>query len=216
MSNSDWPVPFLLSSQTLQIDAVVTFCVAILVTTMINAEAQAFAATFLGDYRQDTKDRFNFNVFLHLDILGIICYLAGGFGWPRMVDVDTKRFKHPRAYLVITRCVGPLANLLLAGIAGSLVMIMRKFEYDPRVFLLIVGVNITTAVYNLLPIPPLAGGVLVSSLLPQGMDRVRRWFNLIAPYLLVAFLLEERMRGKIPLRGFLDPVIIAIYQYIIK
>ena len=98
-----------------------TFCVSVLLATMINAEAQAFAATFLGDARIGARDRFNFNVFLHLGMLGTICYLVGGFGWPRKLDVDPSKFKHPRAYLVITRAVGPMANLLLASIAGSLV-----------------------------------------------------------------------------------------------
>ena len=88
---------------------------------MVNAEAQAFASTFLGDSRIGAKDRFNFNVFLHLDILGSICYLVGGFGWPRQLDIDRSKFEHPRLYTVITRSSGPLANLLLAGIAGSLV-----------------------------------------------------------------------------------------------
>ena len=103
MPASAWPVPFILTPQTLQIDTIVSFCVSILLATMVNAEAQAFAATFLGDARKDPKDRFNFNAFLHLDILGTICYLVGGFGWPRELDVDPSKFKHPRAYLVITR-----------------------------------------------------------------------------------------------------------------
>ena len=145
----------------------VAFVVSVLLAVMVNAEAQAFAGTFLGDSRVGAKDRFNFNAFLHLGILGSICYLVGGFGWPRIMDLDRSKFKHPRLYMVILRCAGPLANLLLAGIAGSLVTVMKSFEWDPRVFLMVIGVNVTTAIYNLVPMPPLAMGSLVCELLPE-------------------------------------------------
>ena len=116
-----------------------------------------------------TAGRFNFNCLLHLSLLGTICYLVAGFGWPRTVDIDPGKFKHPRAYTVITRLIGPLANLLLAGIAGSLVMIMNQLEWDPRVFLMLIGVNITTAIYNLIILPPLAGGHLGQRIAAAGI-----------------------------------------------
>jgi Zn-dependent protease len=152
-----WPVPFILSPHNLAIDAVTAFVVSVLLACMVNAEAQAFVSTFLGDTRVGAKDRFNFNVFLHLDILGSICYLVGGFGWSRTMEIDRSKFAHPRLYTAITRLAGPVANLLLAGIGASLVSIMTSLEWEPRVFLMIIGVNVTTAIYNLIPIPPRPG-----------------------------------------------------------
>jgi len=214
MSSSAWPVPFILAPQTLQVDAVVTFCVSILLTSMINAEAQAFAATFLGDARKDAKDRFNFNVFLHLDILGTICYLVAGFGWPRMINVDTGKFKHPRAYMVITRAVGPLANLLLAGIAGSIVTVMHSFQWNPRVFLMVIGVNVTTAVYNLIILPPLAAGVLLQEMIPPGYATLRRIFWQAGPFLILALALLERLSPQGIVGPYLNPLIVAIFNFI--
>jgi Zn-dependent protease len=211
MLTSAWPVPFILTPQTLEIDAIVSFCVSVLLATMVNAEAQAFASTFMGDSRIGARDRFNFNVFLHLDILGTMCYLVGGFGWPRQLDVDTSKFKHPRVYLVITRTVGPLANLMLASIAGSLAMVMMKYEYDPRVFLMVVGVNITTAIYNLIILPPLAAGVAVGELLPEGP---RYWFLLAGPCLLLALALVERLSSQGIVGPYLNPMVMAVYHYL--
>lgn len=134
MTSSMWPVPFFIDPQHLAMDAVTSFCVSVLIANTINAEAQAFAATFLGDFRSGDSKRFNFNCFLHLSLLGTICYLVAGFGWPRTVDIDPTKFKHPRAYTVATRFAGPLANLLLAGISGSIVMIMQAVEFDARLF----------------------------------------------------------------------------------
>ena len=64
-----WAVPFIINPQNLAIDAVAAFCVSVMLAIMLNAEAQAFVAAFLGDSRVGATDRFHFNVFLHMDIL---------------------------------------------------------------------------------------------------------------------------------------------------
>ncbi len=209
--NTAWPVPFIITPQNLAIDAVTSFCVSVLLALMVNAEAQAFVSTFLGDSRTGAKDRFHFNAFLHMDILGGICYLVGGFGWPRMMDLDRSKFKHPRLYTVIARCAGPVANLLLAGIAGSLVAVMKSFEWDPRVFLMVIGVNVTTAIYNLIPIPPLALGSLVCELLPQ--DRAKAILAQIGPYLIIALVLLERLTHQGIISPYIDPLVKTIFAY---
>lgn len=208
-----WPVPFILAPNTLAIDAVVSFCVSVLLAVMINAEAQAFVSTFLGDSRKDAKDRFHFNAFLHVDILGTICYLVGGFGWPRTMELDASKFKRPRLYMVISRLAGPMANLLLAGIGGSIVTFMNIMEWEPRVFLMVIGVNVTTAVYHLLPIPPLAMGSLVTELMPPDNVRARSLFRLLGPYLVVALTLMDRITHQGLISPYFDPIIKAVYAY---
>jgi Zn-dependent protease len=211
---SAWPVPFIISSQNLAIDAITAFCVSALMAMMINAEAQAFAAAFLGDSRVGAKDRFHFNAFLHLDILGAICYLVGGFGWPRTMDVDPSKFARPRLYTVLTRLAGPLANLVLAGIAGSIVSLMKTMEWNPRVFLMVVGVNITTAIYNLIPLPPLSMGMLVRELIPPTAVGTRSLFLQIGPFLIVALALTERITHQGIISPYLDPIIQTIFTYV--
>jgi Zn-dependent protease len=214
MNSNFWPVPFFIGPQYLAVDAVISFCVAVLVAVTINAEAQAFAATFLGDTRTGDSRRFNFNCLMHLSLLGTICYLVGGFGWPRTVHVDPGKFKHPRAYLVITRLAGPIANLLLAGIVGSIVMIMKAVNSDPRVFLMLVGVNVTTAIYNLIVLPPLAAGILVSELLPPGFATLKYWFLQVGPFLILALAFLERLSPQGIVSPYLNPIIMAVFNYI--
>ena len=207
-------LPYILDPANLRLDAVVSFVVVVLITLTINAEAQSFMATILGDARTGAKDRFNFNFMLHLDIWGALCYLAGGFGWPRPIAVDESKFKYPGLYTFLTRLAGPVANLLLAGIVGSIVSIMKIVEFNPLVFLMLLGVNVTTAIYNLIPIPPLAGGALISALMPKTLDRVKWLFNLIGPYLIVAIIILERIKGEVPFRGYLDPLVVAVFNFI--
>jgi Zn-dependent protease len=212
---SAWPMPFIISPQNLAVDAVTAFCVSVLLAVMINAEAQAFASTFLGDTRVGAKDRFHFNAFMHLSILGTVCYLVGGFGWPRTMDIDRGKLAHPRIYTLIIRLAGPLANLLLAGIAGSLATIMKTFEWDPRVFLMLIGVNITTAVYNLIPLPPLAMGSLVCELFPSGAARTRSLFLQAGPFLVVALVLWERITQHGIISPYLNPLVGATFTFLL-
>jgi Zn-dependent protease len=211
---SSWPVPFVLDPSTLSIDSATAFCVSVLVAITLNAEAQAFMSNFLGDRRTGARDRLHFNAFLHLDILGSICYLVGGFGWPRAFDIDASKFEYPRLYMVLTRVAGPLANLLMASIVGSIVMIFNAFEYNPRVFLMVVGVNITTAIYNLIPLPPLAAGHLIVALLPPSQDRIRWLLLLAGPYLVLSLALVERLTHHAIFSPYFDPIIRSIYSYI--
>lgn len=214
MIPSNWPVPFFIDPQHLAVDAVVSFCVSVLLAVTINAEAQAFVATFLGDSRTGDSRRFSFNCVLHLSLLGTICYLVGGFGWPRTVDVDPGKFKHPRAYLVITRLAGPIANLLLAGIVGSIVMVMKTMSFDAHVFLMVVGVNVTTAIYNVIPLPPMAAGVLVQELIPPGLATVRQIFRQAGPFLILALALLDRLQPGGIISPYLNPVVMGVFAYI--
>jgi Zn-dependent protease len=212
-TSAAWPVPFVLGPQTLAIDAVTAFVVSVLLACMVNAEAQAFASTFLGDTRVGAKDRFNFNVFLHLDILGSICYLVGGFGWARKMDIDRSKLAHPRLYTVIIRLAGPVANLLLAGIATSVVSLMKSFEWDPLVFLMVVGVNVTTAIYNLVPIPPLAMGSLICELIPPDAVRTRSIFLQAGPFLVIALVFLERLTHHGIFSPYVDPLIKSTFAF---
>jgi Zn-dependent protease len=213
MSLGSWPIPYIIDPQNLAIDAVTAFCVSVLLAVMLNAEAQAFVSTALGDSRVGAKDRFHFNAFMHLDILGTICYLVDGFGWSRPMDIDRSRLRHPRFYTVIIRLAGPVANLLLAGIGASIATIMKTLEWDPRVFLMVIGVNITTAIYNLIPIPPLALGSLVVELLPSDAVRTRSLLLMAGPYLIVALALLDRITHQGILSPYLDPLIKTVFAF---
>jgi Zn-dependent protease len=211
---SSWPVPFFLDPSNFSIDALVTFCVSVLVTITLNAEAQAFVSNLLGDRRTGARDRLHFNAFLHLDILGSICYLVGGFGWPRNFDIDRSKFEYPRLYMVLSRAAGPVANLLMASIVGSIAMLINIFEYNPRVFLMVIGVNITTAIFNLIPIPPMAMGYLVLELIPQLDERFRTVALQIGPFVVLALAFLERVSHHTIFSPYFDPIIRVIYGYI--
>lgn len=209
-----WPVPFVIDFNNLALDAVVVFCISIFLAVMINAEAQAWMATTLGDARPDAKDRFHFNFFRHLGILGTISFFVGGFGWPKHVDIDSSKFRYPRLYTFFTRLAGPIANLLLAGIAGSMVVFGKFIDLDPRVFFMVIGVNVTTAVYNLLPIPPLLGGVGITSFIPKRFQELEKVIASQGPFIIIALFLFERVTHTGIVSPYLNPIVVAVFEFI--
>jgi hypothetical protein len=208
-------IPYIPDLHNLAFDNLVIFIVSALLAIMINAEAQAFMATVLGDSRADAKDRFHFNVFLHLSLPGSICYLLGGFGWPKPIDVDPSRFRFPRLFTVIVRFTGALANILLANIAASIIFALKFLETDLMVLLMVAGVNITTAVYHLIPIPPLAAGSLITIWFPQQSPLIRRVIYYSGSVVILAIFLTERITGVGIISPYLNPLVREVVRLIV-
>ena len=208
------PVPFLLDFGNLEVDKIIIFILSVLAAVTVNAEGQAMMATGLGDVQQDSKNRFHFNPLFHLDISGLLCFTVAGFGWPRYVPIQSDKFKHPNLYLILSRFAGPLANLLLAGIAGSIVWVMHIMGVEDQVFPILLSVNLMVFVFSFLPIPPLAGASLFSPLLPQNIQTVAKVAIKVFPYLLVVFFIILRFFHITIINDFLYPVVRSVFSFI--
>ncbi len=208
-------VPYIPDPGNLQLEPAIGFVLGVLFAVLFNAEGQAFLATSLGDRRVGATDRHHFNAFLHLDLLGTLAFLVAGFGWARRLDVNPARFEHPRLYLIISRLGGPLANLLFAGIMASMIQIvMTLMQLSPHIFLGVVAVNVTMAVYHLIPIPPLAMGNIWVELLPESQAQMKAWLLRLGPYVLLAILFSDRIYGTRVFSAHLDPVVRSLYAFI--
>jgi len=189
--------PFWLDLTRIRLDDMVSFILGILIAITVHAEAQAFAATFLGDAQADNSRRFHFNPLLHLDISGVICFLAAGFGWPRPVPMRIERFSRPRLYMLLASLAGPLANFLMASIAGSVIWLFKQYGVEDRVFGMVMTVNLAMATYHLLPIPPLAGSAILPALFPSAL---KAWPSRISyrtgSVLLILYFGFERVSGR--------------------
>jgi len=191
-------VPLLLDFGRSTVEEIAILCVSILVAITVSAESQAFVATFLGDNRAEPGKRHHFNAFLHLDLLGTLCFFLAGFGWAKEVAVERTSFRHPRLYFLLCRLAGPLGNFLMANIAASLVWILGSFGWEDKVFSGLLVVNMMMAVYGLLIIPPLPGAAVLSVILPDTplWRAVLRYVRLVGPFLLLGtFFLMRLLHG---------------------
>ncbi len=237
-------VPFIVSFSSPEFDKTIIFIVAVLLSITVNAEAQAFMATVLGDIRNDARDRFHFNPLLHINLAGLICFVAAGFGWPKQVEINTEQFKHPALAVILIKFTGAFANLILAGIAGSILFVMKKWNLEDQVFSIVVSVNIMVFVYNFIPIPPLAGASLLSSIISvfsslkrktsqSGIYPLRgshvndtniyktspdappkKYLVRLFPYMFTGVIIVMRIKGWTFLNDTLHPVVKAIFKFI--
>ncbi|MBO4675162.1 MAG: site-2 protease family protein [Elusimicrobiaceae bacterium] len=144
--------------------------------------AHGFVAYRLGDDTAYLSDRLTLNPLKHVDIMGTLvvpglCYMMGWplFGWAKPVPVNPMRLPSPRKDMGKVAVAGPAVNLLLAilfaGILKLIIILQGSLSVQTvqaLAHMLQYGVliNVFLAIFNLMPIPPLDGGRIVTALLP--------------------------------------------------
>lgn len=177
----------------------------VLLSLSVHEAAHGLAAYKLGDPTARNLGRITLNPMRHLDILGFACMILAGFGWANPVPINSRNFRKPRRDLALSALAGPLSNLLLSFIFLLLLRFVGfgwlwKVSFPTQfaatcayffVLFLYYGVqmNVTLAVFNLLPVPPLDGSRILSLVLPPRLFykyvRYERQISLVVLLLLL-------------------------------
>jgi Zn-dependent protease len=132
----------------------------------------ALSASWSGDQTARMMGRLSLNPFRHLDPWGSLLLLFAGFGWARPVPIDPRNFRNYRLGLFVVSIAGIVVNLAIALLC---VLLLRSLDALGMIatggtltdaLLYAAAINVTLAVFNLLPVPPLDGSKIVQSLLP--------------------------------------------------
>lgn len=151
------------------------YAVVLLLCLPVHELAHGLVAHWCGDDTAKWHGRLSLNPFRHLDMWGTVMILTVGIGYAKPVPVNSRNFRHYKRDMILVALAGPLSNFLMAAVAMFLYLLISYSAvnvYNQFLALLlpllsiIINVNISLMVFNLLPIPPLDGSRLWSSLLP--------------------------------------------------
>ena len=168
----------------------------LLFSLTIHEMAHAWTADRLGDPTARLLGRVSFNPIVHADLIGTVLFpliaLFGNvplLGWAKPVPVNIRQLRHPRRDYMLVAAAGPASNLVLAVVSAfalaalpiSPVVLGEANVSAPLASFLsmAVNLNILLAVFNMLPIPPLDGGNVLSGLLPRQFASL---LNQVRPY----------------------------------
>lgn len=146
--------------------AFIELAVALVAALTIHEFAHAFVADRLGDPTPRMQGRVSFNPLKHLDPLGTLMLLLVGFGWGKPVQFDPYNLKDPRRDTLLISLAGPVSNILMAFLVLLLSPIL---PFPVVVWQTFFQLNLVLAVFNLIPVHPLDGGKVLSSLLPADL-----------------------------------------------
>jgi Zn-dependent protease len=169
----------------------------------VHEAAHAWMANKLGDPTAASLGRASLNPIVHIDLFGTIIFpallivLTKGrgplFGWAKPVPYNPNNLRHPRKGGLWISFAGPVANVLTAGAAAAVFQLLKlagtrvpvnELWSKPlggliAILYAMASINLTLAVFNLIPIPPLDGSGILAGLLT---DRGAAAFERLRPY----------------------------------
>lgn len=150
------------------------------------------AALSLGDPTAKNAGRITLNPISHLDPLGAICLLFFHFGWAKPVPVNVLYFKNKQRDIIIMALSGPVSNISAAFVAG---LFLRYYDLNIFLYQFLLGymivLNVGLGLFNLLPIPPLDGSLVLENILPTWLREKYLKYTKYAPYLLIGIVLAD-------------------------
>ena len=166
------------------------YALPVLFAITLHEAAHAYAAKHFGDTTAYAAGRMSLNPMTHIDpfgtvIIPVLLYLTTGFvfGYAKPVPIDFSRLRHPKRDMAWVALAGPAANFIMALLWTILGILLDAFQVAEPFWHKMADAGLLTNLlffaFNLIPIPPLDGGRVAVSLLP---NRLAYKYARLEPY----------------------------------
>ncbi|MBB3117625.1 site-2 protease family protein [Pseudoduganella violacea] len=203
------------------IQTIAIYAIPVLFAISLHEAAHGYVARYFGDPTASQQGRLSLNPIHHIDLFGTILLplmlylspLGMPFGYAKPVPVDFNRLRNPKKQMGFVAAAGPAANFVM-GLGWSAVYVLLYALHVSEPFLLGmatagVTVNAVMCVFNLLPVPPLDGGRILTALLP--LDLARRFASVerYTPYIFIGLIL-------LMYTGMLSPLLSGMVRLVLN
>ncbi|MES2259083.1 MAG: site-2 protease family protein [Pseudomonadota bacterium] len=182
------------------VQTVAVYAIPVLFAISLHEAAHGYVARYFGDPTASEQGRLSLNPARHIDpfgtfLLPLMLYLTiqMPFGYAKPVPVDYGKLRNPKKQMGFVAAAGPAANFVM-GLGWTIVFVLLHSAQVTEPFLLgMARAGITTnavmCVFNLIPVPPLDGGRIVTSMLPNNLARPFARIELYGPYVFIGLLI---------------------------
>lgn len=176
---------------------------AILYALTIHEYFHGWTANKFGDPTARLQGRLTLNPLAHIDILGALCFVFANFGWGKPVPINPYNFKNPRRDNVIVSFAGPASNFVSAFLFGVTFQLLRNATFIPmnvstnlfNLLLSAIVVNLSLAIFNMIPLFPLDGSHILEGLLPSAMAQKYKEIERYSPFILLGLIIMGNYGG---------------------
>jgi Zn-dependent protease len=186
--------------------------------------SHGYAAMRLGDPTARLLGRLTLNPMAHLDPIGSIIFLVPPhIGWAKPVPVDERYLNHPRRDMMWIALAGPVSNILLALVFGSILRVIAAVPMEfsgpaANAVVRMIGwsviLNLSLAAFNMIPIFPLDGSRVLTGLLPAAQAERYRAFDAYGPFLLLAIILIGSFGGVSVIGMIISPFVRSVGSFV--
>ncbi|MBE6894141.1 MAG: site-2 protease family protein [Ruminococcaceae bacterium] len=156
---------------------IVVRAIVLLTAIPIHEAAHAYVADKMGDPTGKYMGRLTLNPMAHFDLWGSVAMLVAGIGWAKPVPINPRNFREPKKGMAISAAAGPISNLIVAAISLAVAKLFMYANYGMgvntvlstlfQIFSVMCSINISLAIFNLIPIPPFDGSRIFNYFLPD-------------------------------------------------
>jgi Zn-dependent protease len=169
--------------------------------------SHGWVANKLGDPTAKNQGRLTLNPVAHLDPVGSMMILFVGFGWAKPVPVDSRYLADPRKDMMKIAFAGPASNLFLALVGGIIIRLTGYTGSLTSMLILFTQINISLAVFNMIPIPPLDGSQIFSGIMIRRNPQLVMQLQTYGPQILMGLILFGMFTGVSIIWAFMSPFV---------
>ena len=199
----------------------ILLCMSLIFSLTFHEYAHGIVAYYYGDDTAYNNGRLTLNPLAHLDPMGTLMILFIGIGYAKPVPVNPYNLSNPRNDIIKVAAAGPISNIILSFISFFAFYLLQP-ENNSNTFILLyllININISLAIFNLLPVYPLDGGQIFGNIISKHNPKFAQQLLIYGPKILLGVILIGLISGFSIIWIIIEPIraiILLLFQKIVS